>query len=142
VILGAVVLSRAKMRVLSLVVFTALAVSGVLACRGVLSALEGRARPVGSEYDLPLREKRAVCEAILDRELELVRFPRFEYPFLLEEVFRERSRLAPTLALRFEHHDLAFPHWEIAVRLPRPKKPRGHAIIGPSGELAPVSSGS
>jgi hypothetical protein len=75
----------------------------------VLTALEGVTRPAGSEYDLPLRAKRAVCEAILDRELELVRFPRFEYIFLLEEAFRERSRRDPTLTLRFEHHVHAIP---------------------------------
>lgn len=80
----------------------------------------------GSDYDLPyFAKKRAVAE-LLDRELELVQYPRLEYLVVLEAAYRE---LPPEKRARFEIARTTIGYWDLDVAIPRPKERRGRAAI-------------
>jgi Dolichyl-phosphate-mannose-protein mannosyltransferase len=87
-----------------------------------------------SDYNLPFFEKKRACKEVLERELELVRFPfsaqsgaRFEYPVLLEVCYRE---LSPEKQAHFELvRQEASPYWDLTVEIPHPRNPKGRVGI-------------
>ncbi len=111
--------------------------ASVLSVWAVLTAVDRGLVGTGSDYDLPIGEKARACRELLARELELAQAPqRFEYLILLEASLRalpegERARFT------LEPHDEA-KYWDVIYRLPRPKNPRGRAVIMPIGERALV----
>lgn len=111
--------------------------ASVLSVWAVLSAVDRGLVVAGSDYDLPFGEKARACRELLARELELVRSPeRFEYLVLLEQCWRElptEERARFTL----EAHDEA-RYWDVIYQLPRPKKPRGRALIIVEGSHAAI----
>jgi hypothetical protein len=103
--------------------------AGVLEVRSVLASVDaGRAEP-GSLYDLPFRDKERVSEIVLQNELALARYRRFEDVLLLEESFRELARRDPERTARFERALLHEAYWDLDYSVPRPRTPRGRAEI-------------
>ncbi|HZV03062.1 MAG TPA: glycosyltransferase family 39 protein [Planctomycetota bacterium] len=106
-------------------------VASVLSVRSVLLAVSLGAFAPGSDYDVPFREKARVCDEILEGELELGSWPRFEYVILLEA--RARN-LPPEKRARFEPwpSDIA-RYWDVVVTIPHPMEPRGRYAIAVEG---------
>jgi hypothetical protein len=112
--------------------------AGVLSVATVLAAVDKGLVGDGSEYDLPIREKRAACRELLDRGLELAHFPRLEYVILLEASWRE---LPEDGRRRFELVPAPIPgaeFWDLALHLPRPRERKGRAGIFVAGTRAVV----
>jgi hypothetical protein len=112
--------------------------AGVLSVATVLAAVAPGLVGDGSEYDLPIREKRAACRELLDRDLDLTRFPRLEYVILLEASWRE---LPEESRRRFELAPAPIPgaeFWDLALRVPRPRERKGSGAIFVAGTRAVV----
>jgi hypothetical protein len=100
--------------------------ASVLAVFTVLAAVATGRVESGSDYDLPIGEKERACREVLARELELVTYPRLEYLVLFEAAFRE---LPLEERARFSLEPWNEGYWGLALRLPRPKRPKGRAGI-------------
>jgi hypothetical protein len=128
---------RPGTRALAAALLLAVGVVGVLETRAVLATVDaGRSEP-DSAYDLPFRDKRGACEIVLEQELELGRYRRFEDALILEECFRELERRDPKLAARFERVPFHEAYWELDYALPRPRVPKGRVeLVAAPGPLA------
>jgi hypothetical protein len=115
--------------------------ASVLSVAAVLHFAASHAILGNSDYDLPFFEKKRACEEVLERELELVRYPvsslsgnRFEYLVLLEVCYRE---LPPEKKARFELvHQEASAYWDLTVEIPHPRNPKGRVAIVVKGSNA------
>lgn len=116
-----------------------LGVAGVLEVAAVLRAVDAGHSEPGSAYELPFRDKKAACELVLDEELELVGYRRFEDQLLIAECFRQLERRDPARARRFELVGLRQPYWELDYVLPRPRRQdpgsRVELVAAPGPEL-------
>ena len=110
--------------------------ASVLSVAAVLAAVDRGRVAMGSDYDLPFREKERACKEVLARELDLVKFPRLEYLVLLEACYRA---LPESDRARFDlQRDERALYWDLVVLIPHPKKPRGRAIIQVEGPRAVI----
>lgn len=138
--LAGIVLAKANRRGAALLLLS-VAVASILETRGALATIDEGATVPGSTFDLPIREKRAACELVLERRLELHGYPRLEYLVLLEDAHRELVLRSPGSAADFETPTIRVPYWDIDVSLPRPREPRGRVdlVVAPGplpGEVA------
>jgi hypothetical protein len=108
----------------------------VLAVWAVLASVDKGLTGVGSEYDLPIREKERACREVLARDLDLVGYPRLEYLVLLEQAWRELPESERARFRRVRWAEAAY--WDVILELPHPKKPKGRAVIQAQGSHAVV----
>lgn len=116
----------------------ALGVAGTLEVDAVLRSLDAGGAQPRSAYELPFRDKKAACELLLDRELELARYRHFEDVVLLETCYRELARRDPERARRFEVVAIRERYWELDLAVPRPKAPehgRAELVDAPAAGL-------
>jgi hypothetical protein len=108
----------------------------VLAVWAVLASVDKGLTGVGSEYDLPIREKERACREVLARDLDLVGYPRLEYLVLLEQAWRELPESERARYRRVRWDEAAY--WDVVLDLPRPERPKGRAVIQAQGSRAVV----